>query len=125
MTTMQKIDGWNGSVIAGDPSAGDLVRVTTDGGHVSEYRYTPPPAPVTRSWRTRDEVKAAMKAVDATKYVVAMTDPRLTYFLTRLAMVDQFTKTGAELVEGLDTLVALGLWSSANKQAFLDAWTDG
>ncbi len=44
MSTMQKIDGWNGNVIGGAPNAGDLVRVTTDGGHVSEYRYTPPPS---------------------------------------------------------------------------------
>ncbi len=79
--------------------------------------------PAGASIRTRAELKAAMKAIDATKYAAAMTDARLSYFLTRLAVTETFTKDSAELLEGLDTLVGLGLWSAQNKTDFLAAWS--
>jgi len=94
-------------------------QIFTNGVKVGEEDIPDPTGPTVR---TREQLKAAMKAIDATKYAAAMTDARLSYFLTRLAVTETFTKDSAELIEGIDTLVGLGLWSAQNKADFLAGW---
>lgn len=45
MASIQKIDGFNGDVIPGEPVYGDLVRITYDNGTVQEKYYRPAVAP--------------------------------------------------------------------------------
>ncbi len=42
MSIIQKISGWGGPVVSGNPVDGDLVRVTYDNGCIAEHRYTTP-----------------------------------------------------------------------------------